>query len=67
MAFCAAVSAVPARSVMVGDSRHDLKAGRAAGMQTVGVLTGLAEKADLAPFADIVLPDIGHLTKWLMQ
>ena len=50
---------------MVGDSRHDLIAGRAAGMQTVGVLTGMAELADLAPFADVVLPDIGHLPLWL--
>ena len=50
---------------MVGDSTHDLIAGRAAGMQTVGVLTGMAE-AELAPLADAVLPDIGHLPDWLM-
>ncbi len=65
LAFCLAVAATPERSVMVGDSRHDLIAGRAAGMQTVGVLTGMAELADLAPFADVVLPDIGHLPLWL--
>jgi phosphoglycolate phosphatase len=51
--------------VMVGDSLHDLVAGRAAGMQTVGVLTGPACRAELAPCADAVLPDIGHLTEWL--
>ncbi len=38
----------PARVVMVGDSRHDLVAGRAAGMRTVGVLTGPARAEDLA-------------------
>ncbi len=55
----------PARLVMVGDSLHDLHAGRAAGMQVVAVLTGLAGEADLAPYADAVLPDIGHLPAWL--
>jgi phosphoglycolate phosphatase len=65
LAFCAAVSSAPARAVMVGDSGHDLVAGRAAGMQTVGVLTGLARQSDLAPYADVVLPDIGHLKAWL--
>ncbi|MEP2030988.1 MAG: HAD family hydrolase [Paracoccaceae bacterium] len=65
LAFAKSVRVPPKRVVMVGDSTHDLQAGRAAGMQTVGVLTGLAEKTDLAPFADIVFPDIGHLPDWL--
>lgn len=55
----------PARVVMVGDSLHDLHAGRAAGMQTVGVLTGMAPEEELAPHADVVLPDIGYLQAWL--
>lgn len=50
---------------MVGDSVHDLEAGRAAGMQTVAVLTGVANREELAPFADWVLPDVGHLVDWL--
>ena len=50
---------------MVGDSTHDLHAGRAAGMRTVAVLTGLATADELAPFADVVLPNIGHLPDWL--
>lgn len=56
---------LPAQVVMVGDSRHDLIAGRAAGMRTVAVLTGLATQEDLAPLADVILPDIGHLPGWL--
>ncbi|MEH6752099.1 MAG: HAD hydrolase-like protein, partial [Paracoccaceae bacterium] len=52
--------------VMVGDSHHDLLAGRRAGMQTLGVLTGTALAADLAPMADAVLPDIGHIPAWLV-
>ena len=50
---------------MVGDSTHDLIAGRAAGMATIGVLTGTAGHADLAPYADVVFPDIGHIPAWL--
>ena len=50
---------------MVGDSVHDLVAGRAAGMVTVAVLTGVAGHDELAPHADVVLPDIGHLPAWL--
>ena len=49
LAFADAVGIAPARIVMVGDSTHDLHAGRAAGMQTVGVLTGLAGAETLAP------------------
>jgi phosphoglycolate phosphatase len=65
LAFADAVGCAPSRTVMVGDSLHDLQAGRAAGMLTVGVLTGPARHADLAPLADAVLPDIGHLVGWL--
>lgn len=64
-AFCNAIGVPPFRSVMVGDSTHDLVAGRAAGMATVAVLTGMARTDDLAPYADVVLPDIGHLPEWL--
>jgi len=50
---------------MVGDSVHDLVAGRVAGMVPVAVLTGVAGQDELAPHADVVLPDIGHLPAWL--
>ena len=55
----------PARVAMVGDSRHDLEAGRRAGMRAVAVLTGIAGADELAPHADVVLPDIGHLGGWI--
>ncbi len=64
-AFAEAFGLAPAEVVMVGDSRHDLVAARAAGMRAVAVLTGLAAEADLAPLAEAVLPDIGHLPAWL--
>ena len=57
---------IPAAAcIMVGDSTHDLRAGRAAGMRAVAVLTGLAEADELAPLADAVLPDVSHLPAWI--
>ena len=57
---------IPAAAcVMVGDSNHDLHAGRAAGMRVVAVLTGLAKVAELAPLADAVLPDVSYLPAWI--
>lgn len=65
LAFAAQQGLDPACVVMVGDSTHDLQAGRAAGMITVGVLTGPALADDLVDLADVILPDIGHLPAWL--
>ncbi|MEM7090648.1 MAG: HAD-IA family hydrolase, partial [Pseudomonadota bacterium] len=67
LAFAAHVGVDPSRVAMVGDSLHDLQAGRAAGMVTIGVLTGLAGADVLAPMADVVLPDIGHIPGWLSE
>lgn len=61
------VGVAPRNCVMVGDSLHDLSAGKAAGMVTVGVLTGVASRADLAPHADAVFDDIRGLLSWLSQ
>jgi len=65
LAFARAAELDPSRVLMVGDSAHDLIAGRAAGMQTFGVLTGTATEQDLQPYADAVSPDIGHIPDWL--
>lgn len=67
LAFARAFGFNPAEVVMVGDSTHDLIAGRRAGMRTLAVLTGLAGAAELAPHADAVLPDIGAIPDWLAQ
>ena len=61
LAFARVAGLAPSAVLMVGDSRHDLIAGRRAGMATLAVLTGVAEAADLADLADAVRPDIGHL------
>ena len=65
LGFCDVLDLHPRDVIMVGASLHDLMAGRAAGMRTIGVLTGLAEAESLAPYADAVLPDIGHLLRFL--
>lgn len=67
MAFADRMKLHPASVAMVGDSRHDLDAARSAGMTAVAVLTGVARSEDLAPHADVVLPDIGHLPDWLAR
>jgi len=67
LAFCAATGLAPHDCAMVGDSLHDLHAGRAAGMTTIGVLTGPAPASELSPYADVVLPNIGGIPGWLAQ
>ncbi|MEM6441502.1 MAG: HAD-IA family hydrolase [Pseudomonadota bacterium] len=65
-AFCAATGLRPEEVAMIGDSLHDLGAGRAAGCGAViGVLSGPAPAETLAPHADAVLPHIGALPAWL--
>jgi phosphoglycolate phosphatase len=65
LAFARTLGLDPARVAMIGDSRHDLQAGRAAGMLTIAVLTGIATRDDLAAHADVVLADIGAIPGWL--
>lgn len=64
LAFCAQTGLDAKQVVMVGDSMHDIHAGHAAGMHTIGVLTGVASRADLAPHADIVLDSIADIPDW---
>jgi len=64
-AFCAHVGVDPVYTAMIGDSTHDLQAARAAGMVSVGVLTGMAGVAELSGLSDIVLGDISELPMWL--
>lgn len=65
LAFAEMTGLDPAEVLMVGDSLHDLEAGRRAGMRPVAVLTGIAGPETLAPHAETVLPDIGALPGWL--
>lgn len=65
LAFINAIDLPADQIAMVGDSLHDLEAGKRAGMARVAVLTGIATEADLTPHADVVLRNIGDLDAWI--
>ena len=66
LAFAKACGIDPGDLVMVGDSVHDLGAARAARARlAIGVLTGPARHADLAPLADVILGSIVELPAFL--
>lgn len=61
-----ALGVPPARAVMVGDHRMDVRAGKAAGMGTVGLLTPGHPDDYFAPEApDLVLRDLRELAAWI--
>jgi phosphoglycolate phosphatase len=63
-AFVAQTGLAPHAIGMVGDSTHDLRAARAAGVVAIAVLTGprrAAARADVAPHADHVVGSIAEL------
>ena len=67
LGFCTTTGLEPEDCIMVGDSTHDLNAGNAAGMRTVGVLTGPAQAYELKPYADVILNSIAELPHWIAQ
>lgn len=57
----------PENSLMIGDTTVDMRAGRAAGAQTVGVLCGFGEEAELRKRgADLILETTATLDKVLL-
>ena len=49
-------------AIFVGDSPHDIEAGRAAGVYTIGVTWGAFSREEMARAgADLVIHDVGHL------
>lgn len=65
LAFCQAADLEAGAVAMIGDSTHDIRSARAAGMLAIAVLTGPLEAEDLAGEADALLNDIGALPDWL--
>ncbi len=51
------------RIAMVGDTPADVRMARAAGARSIGVTSGVAGAADLAPFADVVLASVAELVE----
>lgn len=57
----------PEACLMVGDTTVDIRAGRSAGAQTVGVLCGFGQEAELRRAgADLILPDTAALAEILL-
>jgi phosphoglycolate phosphatase-like HAD superfamily hydrolase len=57
----------PGACLMTGDTTMDIRAGRSAGAQTVGVLCGFGEEAELRrQGADLILPGTADLDKVLL-
>lgn len=62
LGFCNKVGKPPSKVAMVGDSLHDLRAAKACNMgMAIGVLTGPAQREELAPFADVILKSVEDL------
>jgi phosphoglycolate phosphatase-like HAD superfamily hydrolase len=60
--LCSRLGIAPGRTAVVGDSPADLLMGRSAGAaRSIGVLTGVGDRASLAPYADLVLDSIANL------
>lgn len=58
----------PEACLMVGDTSVDIRAGKAAGAQTVGVLCGFGEEPELLKYgADLILPKTADLVKALQE
>jgi phosphoglycolate phosphatase len=61
MDFC---GALPPETAMVGDSAVDIRAGRAAGVITCGILGGFRSEAELrAAGCDLIIHDLSELTR----
>jgi phosphoglycolate phosphatase len=67
LAFAKQMRLSPSSIAMVGDSRHDILAGRAAGMVTVAVVPDSNANDGLGSMADKVVSDIGELPGWIEE
>jgi phosphoglycolate phosphatase-like HAD superfamily hydrolase len=58
----------PENCLMIGDTSVDIRAGKAAGAQTVGVLCGFGEEQELRRLgADLILPRTPDLIPVLLS
>ena len=60
--ICRELGVLPSRTAMVGDTPVDLLMGlRARAGLVIGVLSGAGDRMALAPLADVMIPNVGHL------
>lgn len=65
-ALCEKLSVRPFQTLVVGDWTGDMKAGKAAGAKTAGVLSGISSEEELKEAgADFIVPDIGSIPEIL--
>jgi HAD superfamily hydrolase (TIGR01549 family) len=66
--WCAERIGVPAENcLMIGDTTVDIRAGKAAGAQSVGVLSGFGDQKELTRAgADLIVDDVASLTRILL-
>lgn len=64
-AFCQQTSLISEQIAVIGDGQHDLKMAKTAGSIAIGVLSGASTYAQLQPYADHIIKDIGQLPKLL--
>lgn len=66
--WCAArIGVLPENCLMIGDTTVDISAGKAAGTQSVGVLSGFGDQKELSRAgADLIVDDVAALTKILL-
>lgn len=58
----------PGHCLYVGDMRMDIRAGKSAGMRTIGVLTGFDTRTTLeAEEPDMILDSVASLKEWLVE
>ncbi len=67
LAFARRLGVEPRQVAVVGDSKHDLDAARAAGALAIGVLSGPAGQEELEPHADHIVEDIGALPAFFAE
>ncbi|MDD2923140.1 MAG: HAD family hydrolase [Anaerolineales bacterium] len=68
LTICERMKVDPARVMVVGDTIPDLKMARAAGAGlVVGVLKGVSNTKDLAPFADALIESVNDLHVYIQE
>lgn len=68
LTICERMKIDPAKAMVIGDTIPDLKMARAAGAGlVVGVLKGVSNAKDLAPFADILIESVDDLHVYVQE
>ena len=66
--ICDELDVEPSRAMVVGDSIGDLKISEQTKIKKrIGVLSGVGSMDELKPYADHVIPDVGHLLNFIVD